>query len=353
MLLLMAFLCPLSMHAQSSQTLISGQVTDADSGKPVASVSVYLSGTLNGSQTDSSGRYSFKTSLTGEFQLVASLVGFGRKVRTIVLNGADSLKIDFGIQQKEIDLGEIRVTASNYEWERDFNLLMDFLKGEEQYARKLEIENKEVLNFERDKDGKWIHVSSEVPVILRNEELGYRVEMEIQEITFNPKHNNGTYKVLTSFSVLSDLAPDMFSSWRDNRRSVYRGSSLHFFRSLIQGTYKKEGFEVVRWGGEFREIKEPRQLSYYLPGNWDQIMEQYRIYQLADPPVIVGYRMKFNMLDEVQNPENLTRIEYATNRPLFILKQDGSLLDPAYLNYSGKWAQERESLLLPANYTPD
>ena len=56
-----------------AQTLVNGTVIDGQG--PVVGVNVFVVGTLDGSITDTLGRFSFTTKKTGEVTLRASMLG--------------------------------------------------------------------------------------------------------------------------------------------------------------------------------------------------------------------------------------------------------------------------------------
>ena len=57
-----------------AQTTITGKVTDKKN--PLVAVSITLKDTYDGATSDSSGRYTFRTSEKGEFLLTATSVGY-------------------------------------------------------------------------------------------------------------------------------------------------------------------------------------------------------------------------------------------------------------------------------------
>lgn len=103
--LALAALCP-----ALAQTQINGTVSDAQG--PLIGVNVFVVGTLDGSITDSLGRFSFKTPRTGELTLRAVLLGYEEYSRTA--DASQLLGLEIRLREKAASLDEVVVTASTY-----------------------------------------------------------------------------------------------------------------------------------------------------------------------------------------------------------------------------------------------
>ena len=93
-----------------AQTHINGTVTDGQG--PVIGVNVFVVGTLDGSITDSLGRFSFVTRQTGELTLRASMLGYEDYSTTA--ESATLRDLDIRLNEKAASLDEVVVTASTY-----------------------------------------------------------------------------------------------------------------------------------------------------------------------------------------------------------------------------------------------
>ena len=109
-LLTTLFVAFLTLSGVSAQTRIDGTVTDPRG--PLPGVNVFVEGTLDGSITDSLGRFSFRTARTGRMTLRASMLGYEEyKVEA----DASSLRdLDIRLREKAASLDEVVVTASTY-----------------------------------------------------------------------------------------------------------------------------------------------------------------------------------------------------------------------------------------------
>src|SRR5678816_4668147 len=89
----------------TAQTTIAGKVTDKKN--PLIGVSITLKDTYDGATSDSSGKYSFKTSEKGEFLLTATSVGYRPFEQKITLNGQSTLTIDIVLKEEVTELSAV------------------------------------------------------------------------------------------------------------------------------------------------------------------------------------------------------------------------------------------------------
>src|SRR5688572_6457941 len=97
----------------SAQTTIAGKVTDKKN--PLIGVSITLKDTYDGATSDSSGKYSFKTSEKGEFILTATSVGYRPFEQTIKLEGKGILTIDIVLKEEITELSAVVISAGTFE----------------------------------------------------------------------------------------------------------------------------------------------------------------------------------------------------------------------------------------------
>ena len=97
----------------SAQTTITGKVTDKKN--PLPGVSITLKDTYDGATSDSSGKYSFKTTEKGEFLLVVTSVGYKPYEQKIVLDGKGIQTIDIILKEEITELSAVVISAGTFE----------------------------------------------------------------------------------------------------------------------------------------------------------------------------------------------------------------------------------------------
>jgi vitamin B12 transporter len=96
-----------------AQSTIKGVVKDNKS-KPVPGVSISLKDSYDGATSDSSGRFSFKTSEKGEKILFASSIGYRPFEQKVKLDGT-ILTIDISLKEEVTELSAVVITAGTFE----------------------------------------------------------------------------------------------------------------------------------------------------------------------------------------------------------------------------------------------
>ncbi|MBS1775484.1 MAG: TonB-dependent receptor [Bacteroidetes bacterium] len=100
-----------------AQITLSGKVLD-NKGNPIVGASVYLDNTLDGSSTDSSGKFRFNTSEKGTQTIVATAVGFSNAGMPLTLLG-DKADINLTLKSTAKTLEEVTITAGAFEASND------------------------------------------------------------------------------------------------------------------------------------------------------------------------------------------------------------------------------------------
>ena len=98
-----------------SQTSVTGTITDGR--EPLAGANVFIMGTIDGCMTDSLGRFSFKTSMTGEVTIRATFMGF----EDYTLTTAQPTGLTIRMKERATAIDEVVVTASTYSFGKSDN----------------------------------------------------------------------------------------------------------------------------------------------------------------------------------------------------------------------------------------
>ena len=89
--------CFLTFSALTAQVRVSGEVRDTR-GRIIDGVSITLKGTYDGSISDSTGHFSFKTFEKGDFVLQAKIMGYKTVEQGIAIN-KENINIHFSLKE--------------------------------------------------------------------------------------------------------------------------------------------------------------------------------------------------------------------------------------------------------------
>lgn len=113
--LVAGFVFPLKAQETGS---VSGQITDAGSGRPLASAQVYLEGTAFGTLTSNTGQYLFLNVPVGEYTLTAQLLGYRTVSQTVTVSEGDTERVEIGLTVTALNMDEIVVTGTGVATEK-------------------------------------------------------------------------------------------------------------------------------------------------------------------------------------------------------------------------------------------
>ena len=106
---LFSLLC-FSLSAQN--VVLSGQVTDATSGEPLAGVTVYHTQRRTGTTTNASGQYTLTLPSNRALEIVFSYVGYVSETRNLTLT--QNQQLDIQLRQDTQSLGEVQVYGTRH-----------------------------------------------------------------------------------------------------------------------------------------------------------------------------------------------------------------------------------------------
>jgi hypothetical protein len=111
--ILLSIILGIILQVAQAQTQIKGKITST-SGETLAGVNVYIKNTYDGTSTDAEGKYSFRTSETGTYALVATFVGYKSLETQVDLKG-EALEINLKLQEERNELNTVVITAGSFE----------------------------------------------------------------------------------------------------------------------------------------------------------------------------------------------------------------------------------------------
>lgn len=253
--LLLTLLLTFTISA-SAQITITGQVTDASLKEPIAGATVFIGNTSLITVTNRDGRFSFSNVIQKKGEVVINASGYNHFVRSF--DGSSNISAALAPKAKELDA----VTVSSYEkdgfkkWGR---LYLDLFIGETPEAADCKIENIEALKFRYDRYTGLLEVSASDPLVITNKALGYRINYTIEGFSYNTKTRVLFYSGYPSFTALEGKERKL-RKWLRARNDCYKGSVMHFMRSLYRNTVAVEGFTVqqahLRLNAEKAKIKQ-------------------------------------------------------------------------------------------------
>src|SRR6187200_876679 len=253
----------------SQQFYIRGRVTDGETLATLKGASVYINNTTVGTITDDKGDFELGPFQPGRYEVVASYVGYDALLYSAEIKTA-GIRITFKLEKKEEVLREVLVLSSELR-KRYLDIFKKYVIGVSVAADHCQIKNIEEVQFASGETKDEIVAYTEKALEIENPELGYTIHFDLIEFYYN-KATNGAY--FFGYTRFVDWGKDEKTKkkWIRKRKQAYEGSTVHFFRSLVNKNLAKERFTVYQLLNTQKEKKDSTGMNITIQKN-DQGMK--------------------------------------------------------------------------------
>ncbi|HEY8783707.1 MAG TPA: carboxypeptidase-like regulatory domain-containing protein [Mucilaginibacter sp.] len=388
-LILVCLFFPFIALAQNG--VISGFVTSADSKKPLARASVFLSNSAVGTATGDDGKYMLSGIRPGQYTLVVSILGY-EEYSKAVLVGREPIKLDIELAQKPLMLREV-VISSSADWKKNYEAFKKDFIGIDDNAKYCEVKNPHILNITYNPTKQILHADADQFLVIENKALGYRVKFLVNDFNVDKIANIVSREGQQVFEELPGSEAQK-KRWHQKREEAYHGSAMHFYRSLYTDKLKEEGFEIYRLKRYLNPLRPTDEVIrhkfqvfkdrgmrdsaiYYI--NLEKMSKYYNeslmkpslfTFEVLNRDERLGlYDLHFldylyvvytRKTDDIYNKDLYRPIDmpnYAvsvitSNAPYIVFDMNGIVVANPPL-YEGAWARDRLSDMLPVDYVPD
>lgn len=362
--LLFILICPANSYSQDYRNMIIGQVFDVDSGLLLGAVNVYLTNTTLGDASDNSGKYQIRNIPPGNYNIVYHFIGYEQVIKNIDIGIKDTLVIDVGLSYTHFELDSIVVEGKrDRTWQRYLERFIQHFIGSSNNAQQTQIINAEVLDFETVRFGVY-DASSEHELHIVNEALGYESFVSLEHFEWNFFEDTGQVFYYVRMNELETKDEDQKKEWEQRRLATYNNSIRSFFKGLLHAVdnqpederryrhglrtfddfyYNNNRYKILN--GTIQKIEDERKLEMNRPreGQYDVFGFKFNLIFAESPLSIISGGGEVSYLDY----QNRSAREY-----IFIIDQNGYLLNPLDVTLGGYWAKYRFADFLPINFIP-
>jgi hypothetical protein len=337
-----------------AQSIISGQVVDADTKLPLEGASVFCQNTTIGAVTSKEGTY--KVSLNkGGYELIVSYTGYQSKRQNVDASG--NRTINFELSKEDKSLGEVVIQASNEVkdgWEKYGAFFKAHFIGATPFAQQCELKNPEAVKFYYYKRSDKLKVLATEPLVIANYALGYTMHYTLDSFVYYYRTDLSAYRGNCLYQPMDSTAEQQ-AVWKANRSAVYEGSRLHFLRSYYDSTLLQNGF-TIDLPNERSKIKfsriNPYDTSYYGFNDSTGVMEVWLpakatiIYNKKAPETTYLEQNKLPMDVKVQ-------VSYVDLQDAILVQPNGYFTDQKSWINQGYWSWKNLADQLPYDYTDE
>tara|TARA_R110002073_G_scaffold108336_5_gene243450 strand:+ start:19084 stop:20343 length:1260 start_codon:yes stop_codon:yes gene_type:complete len=265
----------------SAQIRIKGKVLD-EKDTPLEGASVYLNNTTKGTTTDNLGEFELLIN-EGVYDLIVSYIGYQTLQYQIDTKKPNKPFVFKTIPMTNM-LDEIVLNKRKYSAEDRAYFLSRFKQnflGKTELSKECTITNLDAIQFNFNHSTRILEAFANEPIEIINKGLGYKISYNLVHFELTP-----TKIVYQGYSKYEDLKGSKRKKrkWNKNRLVAYKGSKMHFIRSVLKGVFYEEGFIV----DEYQRIPNPDRPS-------DSIIQETRKYLNTFSSSVGAFKITSNM----------------------------------------------------------
>jgi hypothetical protein len=345
-----------------AQNKFRGRVLNDADLTPIVGASVYFNNTSIGTITNEKGEFSISNAISGE--VIISSVDYERLIHKLNTGQLAGNSFTFKLVEKQATLRNVLVLPDALR-KRYLEIFKTNFLGLTEEADMSRISNLNAINFSAANEKKAFIAYSDTPLTIINRKLGYIIKFDLVEFYFNEQTGQTSFYGYTRYEEMGDK-----KRWTKNRQRAYYGSTLHFFRSLINNELEKESFSILRVKTDSIKQTNKQGLTYFkrfdvgIPLTLTDIVKKDSSTYLH----VVSWKDRL-MVQYYKNPASKVYLSkkimltgglptgvrsYLTIHAENIhIDNYGILTDPMNIFFSGYWVYEKAANLLPYNYYPD
>ncbi len=334
-----------------AQTIMQGVVTDA-SNVPVPFASVYLSKTTIGTMTNKDGAYSLMIPQNGEYELIASCIGY-KTEKTVISALGKSHAFNIKMLQDLVMIDEVTVQSKDKNRIKNYGDFDRLFLGESVNAQNCKILNTKDLYFRKDAKTDIVKGHSLKPLQIENRSLGYTIIYDLTDFTYDAKSGYLSFTGNTYFLQMPGNAKEN-KKWHQHRLRTYYGSKMHFLRSLYSDSLNRENFKV----SNFEVLTTKDKLGYEhqninpLPENSLEVTRESDYMTLFSlKPILLSYYDNKPELSSAligfEPREYQSTIQFSNKLKVY---HNGYIPDPFTVTWQGAIGDERIADMLPDDF---
>lgn len=360
LLLLVAVMLIVCQAFSQSYYIIEGKVISAVTKEPLQGASVFAQNTTIGTATDAEGR--FKIYLPdGGYSLIITYTGYNTENVRISNADAKDNNVVYELSQKEKQMEEVSVVATSEVkdgWVKYGQFFLDEFIGQTANSQQCTIKNKDAIHFYFSKKRNRLKVLATEPLQIENLSLGYNVRYDLDSFTHEYNTEVSLYTGYPLFEEMQSTDYEEQLKWMKARREAYKGSILHFMRSLYNETLQQEGFEVQFVVRNDSTEKALPLKNYYTALNY-QKEDSTSLVEISPRQQRVGVIFlkekpspKFLRLHPGE-PEDFqfSVLSFSPEDPT-VIEQNGYYYEQNNISISAYWTWDKVADQLPYNYKP-
>ena len=236
--------CCLVQYSSISQSKLTGKIIDTLTKQPIAGASIFLSHTSIGTVSDERGEFLIQHIPQGKFEIIVSSLNYQPYITTIQ-PAQESAILSIQMSPSSNILKEVIVESYDKDgWTKWGDYFKANFIGTSSIAANCTLINHHAVRFKFINKANTVRAFAHEKLIFENRALGYNIKYLLSKFEFDISAK--TFKFL-GYPLFEKMVPKNSAEqkkWESARLSTYKGSLMHFMRSLFSNQLTEEGFEV-------------------------------------------------------------------------------------------------------------
>lgn len=314
-----------SLHAQVK---IEGRVVSTNDSLPIPGASVYFDGTSIGVSSGDEGLFSINTKSKISSPLIIAALGYKTHILPNVM-AKPNIGIIYLEETKE-SLGEVHLETDPWSRQKKLEIFRREFLGNDRAALQCRIKNEEAIDLRYIPSTQTLIAFSDEPLKIINRYLGYEITYNLTDFKVDFSTASGlrltTMVYYEGYSFFKELRKKPSARLLKNREKAFRGSSLHFMRSLASQQLVENNFRI------FFKSYEVLPYSYFRINQGNDLVEV----ELLGEKIILVYEPLVQSTIQAEGK--------------FYIDRYGNYTPPQNVLFSGEMSKSRVSQMLPLNY---
>ncbi len=331
-----------------------------ETNQPLQGASVFAENTTIGTTTNAEGKFSLHLP-AGGYDLVVTFTGFATESKRITSADADNRNLFFEMKQREKQLEEVAIVSTSEVkdgWQKYGSFFLDQFIGKTENSALCTLKNPEVLKFYFSKKKNRLKVMAHEPLLIENRALGYNIKYALDSFTYAYETQVSLYTGYPLFEEMTSQDNAQLNNWNLGRQKAYKGSILHFMRSVYKRELQEEGFEiqfVVAVNGKDSALKLKNiygALNYQKDDSTQTV--EIRPNQNSVGVIYTKEKPSTAFLNENELEQKDFQFSILNFLPgeSIIIEQNGYYFEQNDISISEYWIWEKVADQLPYNYVP-
>jgi len=253
-----------------SQNFLKGIILEEKSNIPLPGVSIFINNTTIGTISDKNGEFLISFPTRNSIIVFKSL-GYETQSKNIS-NFSSMNPIKIQLKKNFIGLQEVRVfPILDNGWKKYGELFRNLLIGTNPFAGDCKIKNEKSIHFRMNTQKHILMADADQDIIINNEALGYEIHYDLEKFAYNFRDTTIAFGGFARFKDLCKSFPNKRKEWLNNRKLVYCGSEMHFFRTVYLNQGMNEDFEIYRFHKSLNLLKQ-KAINYYKAGKDSRLL---------------------------------------------------------------------------------